>query len=203
MMRHMRARALVVAGVLAAAVPITVGTGPAFAGRLSCTGDAVDLVTPMSSEKHAMVTVKTGDGSGSVIDCSRTVGWHLLIDARSRESLDLGLTITGGHGHDQIIGSFNGDTIHGGAGHDGIHGVGGIDMLFGEGGDDVMSGGDQVDTFFGGTGNDVIFLTFPSEINETETADGGPGRRDVACGPDSNDTLVNIEVANDENRCEL
>ena len=66
------------------------------------------------------------------------------------------LTITGGAGHDRLVGGFGPDSIHGGAGFDTMIGHDGADYLDGESGDDTLQGGNGNDTVLGGAGRDVL-----------------------------------------------
>ncbi|MCC7413216.1 MAG: calcium-binding protein [Gammaproteobacteria bacterium] len=101
-----------------------------------------------------------------------------------------GVTVTGSHGDDVLIGDrgadvligrggndvVNGasgnDRLNGGTGNDRINGGTGNDRLEGAAGDDVLNGGAGADTMLGGTGNDRYWVN-SAQDTVTETATGG------------------------------
>ena len=66
------------------------------------------------------------------------------------------ITVHGGDGRDQILGSPASDRLHGGAGNDLIHGGGGGDELEGDADDDELYGEGGEDELDGGAGNDEL-----------------------------------------------
>jgi Ca2+-binding RTX toxin-like protein len=93
--------------------------------------------------------------------------------------------IEGGAGNDILLGggllvdpTDLGDTIYGGNGNDDIRGNGGDDNLLGESGDDSIIGGLGSDNIFGGTGNDYLrgglnadFFYFDTALNAVSNVD--------------------------------
>ncbi|MBO9545835.1 cadherin domain-containing protein [Caulobacter sp.] len=70
---------------------------------------------------------------------------------------DAGLdSISGGGGNDQIDGGADADTIYGGAGDDSLLGSAGLDEIHGDAGNDTIDGGADADAIDGGDGNDTI-----------------------------------------------
>jgi Ca2+-binding RTX toxin-like protein len=69
-----------------------------------------------------------------------------------------GLTVTGGSGNDNIIGSPFTDTLNGGNGNDYIYGSDGDDNITGGEGNDALKGGNGDDKYYfsSGYGNDII-----------------------------------------------
>ncbi|CAK7053264.1 MAG: hypothetical protein DELT_01099 [Desulfovibrio sp.] len=66
------------------------------------------------------------------------------------------LTINGGDGDNDIIGSSGADTIYGGDGVDTINGGAGNDVIYGGAGNDTLNGGLGNDMIYGGAGNDIL-----------------------------------------------
>ncbi len=64
------------------------------------------------------------------------------------------LTITGGDGNDEIVGSTNLDNLNGGAGNDIINAQDGADLVEGGPGNDALTGSEGNDTMIGGPGAD-------------------------------------------------
>lgn len=89
--------------------------------------------------------------------------------------------ITGGFGHDTLLGLDGNDTLNGGGGDDSLQGGNGGDTLNGGDGNDTLLGGWQADTLDGGSGDDWLI----GDINWLSTT----GARDVLHGGDGNDTL--------------
>lgn len=92
---------------------------------------------------------------------------------------DLGDSIDGGAGNDQILGEGGDDTLVGGAGNDAIWGGLGADSvsggddndtLYGNDNNDWLSGGDGADELYGGSGNDTLIGGGGSDVLE-----GGEG----------------------------
>lgn len=92
--------------------------------------------------------------------------------------------VTGGHGHDRLIGTPGNDTIFGGRGNDTLIGLDGHDYLDGGEGDDLLEGGGGNDTLIGGPGNDTLDGGAGNDV-----LNGGPGD-DVLFGGDGNDLLI-------------
>ena len=89
--------------------------------------------------------------------------------------------ITGGFGHDTLLGLDGNDTLNGGAGDDSLQGGNGTDALNGGYGNDTLLGGWQADTLDGGAGDDRLV----GDINWLSTT----GARDTLRGGDGNDIL--------------
>ncbi|VVT00071.1 Type I secretion C-terminal target domain (VC_A0849 subclass) [Sphingomonas sp. EC-HK361] len=89
--------------------------------------------------------------------------------------------ITGGIGHDTLIGLDGNDTLNGGAGNDSLQGGNGNDTLNGGDGHDMLLGGWQADTLDGGAGDDRLI----GDVNWLSTT----GARDMLRGGDGNDIL--------------
>jgi Ca2+-binding RTX toxin-like protein len=89
--------------------------------------------------------------------------------------------ITGGVGHDTLLGLDGGDTLNGGGGDDSLQGGNGNDALNGGDGNDTLLGGWQADTLDGGTGDDRLV----GDITWLSTT----GARDMLNGGDGNDLL--------------
>ncbi|WP_329091565.1 MULTISPECIES: calcium-binding protein [unclassified Streptosporangium] len=66
------------------------------------------------------------------------------------------LTVFGGEGDDDLLGSVNADDLRGGLGDDSIRGIEGNDMLRGDAGDDDLRGGNEADVLIGGGGDDDL-----------------------------------------------
>ncbi len=66
-------------------------------------------------------------------------------------------SLTGGGGHDVILGTPGDDNINAGAGYDLICAMGGNDTVVAESGSDVVSGGAGNDLINGGSDNDVLY----------------------------------------------
>lgn len=67
------------------------------------------------------------------------------------------LILSGGGGHDILIGGRYDDVLDGGSGHDWLFGMAGNDMLVGGAGRDVVSGGSGNDLLIGGRGRDFLW----------------------------------------------
>lgn len=89
--------------------------------------------------------------------------------------------VTGGFGHDTLLGLDGNDTLNGGGGDDSLQGGNGGDTLNGGDGDDALLGGWQADTLDGGSGDDRLI----GDINWLSTT----GARDALRGGDGNDML--------------
>lgn len=124
------------------------------------------LTTPVSGVTRIVVNAHQGDD------------W-INID---HNSIDIGATIRGGSGNDQLLGGSGNDTISGDSGHDELVGYGGDDTLKGADGDDLLIGGDGRDRLYGGRGDDYLV--------------GGQGN-DLLMGADGNDNLF-AEAGDDQ-----
>lgn len=118
---------------------------------------------------------------------------------QSAEQFQKGVSLYGGVGNDQIVGSTASDFIDGGddndllAGDDGndvITGGSGNDRIAGGGGGDVIDGGDGTDTVYGEDGNDAISggsgndLLWGDRFNQDNAAAGGDDVVDGGLGDD-------------------
>ncbi|WP_318186607.1 putative Ig domain-containing protein [Pelagicoccus enzymogenes] len=140
--------------------------------------DADNSIETISAEGHSGVTV-TGDYSNQTLDFSET-------------NLDGIESISGGAGHDTVIGSDGDDTILASTGNDNLHGGAGDDTF-------LYTQGDGADDFHGGEGNDTVKATgddteividsdFDADNSiETISADGHSGV--TVTGDYSNQTL--------------
>ncbi len=95
-------------------------------------------------------------------------------------------TITGGAGHDSIVGGSGNDiiyagsgttTIAGGSGNESIVGGSGNDIIYATTGNTTIRGGSGHDTIVGGSGNDVIYAT-----TGNTTITGGSGHESIVGG---------------------
>ena len=106
-----------------------------------------------------------GDGAGTIFP------GRLVLYAG-----DLGDTLRGGLGNDEIYGGAGADTLEGREGNDTLTGNGGNDSLAGSVGDDTMVGGAGADSFAGSDGNDTI----RADDDEADTTISGGGGIDAA-----------------------
>ena len=121
-----------------------------------------------------------------------TASLFLVRGAHATVHADLGCTITGTPGADQILGTPGRDVICGLGGDDVLAGAGGNDVLVGGPGKDMLNGGDGADVLEGATGPDML-----NGGNGADVLRGGPGSdklsgdsgRDVVFGGDGNDTI--------------
>jgi len=100
-------------------------------------------VERLSSANHALTTALTL--TGNVRDN----------DVYGGQGID---TLSGGGGHDILLGFGGGDTLDGGSGNDLLLGMGGDDAIDGGEGNDQLWGGDGTNTLTGGAGNDIYFI---------------------------------------------
>jgi len=107
--------------------------------------------------------------------------------------VEAGQIISGGNGHQSLVGTTGPDTMNGGNGDDSvdgndgddtINGGNGDDILVGGRGNDVMRGGNGIDWIHGGIGNDSI-----DGGNGADALNGGTGD-DVLTGGNGNDLFV-------------
>lgn len=82
------------------------------------------------------------------------------------------ITLDGGSGDDEIMGSVGDDTIDGGSGNDSILANLGVDTIDSGSGDDTIIGGDGNDTATMGSGADV-FVWNPGDDNDIVDGDSG------------------------------
>jgi Ca2+-binding RTX toxin-like protein len=91
------------------------------------------------------------------------------------------LTIDGGAGNDEIVGSTDPDKLYGRDGNDVINAQDGVDIVEGGAGDDSLTGSEGNDTIVGGTGADSFSAGYGDDLldaddGEADTAfNGGPG----------------------------
>lgn len=107
-----------------------------------------------------------GTGLGGVLSAAFTMdGENLKIDAVSSSAAQVGVTLQGFEGSDEMIGTSFGDTLYGGSGgdymsaNDGddvISGDDGKDKIYGNKGNDELSGDSGKDKIFGGNGGDTV-----------------------------------------------
>jgi hypothetical protein len=67
-----------------------------------------------------------------------------------------GVALSGGNGHDNMVGTAGEDSLNGGNGNDVLSGLGGHDLLLGGNGTDSLYGGSGNDVLAGGSGNDLL-----------------------------------------------
>lgn len=107
--------------------------------------------------------------------------------------LNAPVTLIGGDGDDQLVGSLKASLIEGGAGNDRLIGGPGNDQLNGNAGDDTLLGDAGNDVLVGGLGDDVIDgVTGQDTLNGGNGDDlmrGGEGD-DFLQGQEGNDTLL-------------
>lgn len=85
---------------------------------------------------------------------------------------DLGDTLTGGDGNDELYGGAGDDTLSGRDGNDTLDGAAGVDSVAGNDGDDQLTGGPGLDSLIGGGGAD----TLRGDDGEADAnLNGGPG----------------------------
>lgn len=80
--------------------------------------------------------------------------------------------VSGGRGHDRLIGSSRTETLEGAGGNDTIRGLGGSDLLVGNDGGDLLVGGRGRDRAEGGNGADRFLM----KDRTRDRIFGGPGR---------------------------
>jgi Ca2+-binding RTX toxin-like protein len=97
---------------------------------------------------------------------------------------DIGVTLLGGNGDDELVGDADDDTLSGGNGDDTLYGMDGSDTLAGDNGSDVLDGGEGDDDLRGGRGDDVIL----GAAGEDHLA--GDQGHDILFGGADNDKLV-------------
>jgi Ca2+-binding RTX toxin-like protein len=151
--RNMRARVVVVTGILLAVILsglLVVGPS-AGAGSRTCL------------DRKATIVGKSGN---DVI--YGTNGSDVIVGGRGADQ------IHGLGGDDFICGEGGRDILTGGSGDDELSGGGGGDAIFGGSGDDFLNGGDQADQLGGGSGDDGMqgdaLLNSPNDA-----CDGGDG----------------------------
>lgn len=79
----------------------------------------------------------------------------MLVAAATLRSID-GLSITGGKGNDNLVGTKEWDFIKGKGGNDKVNGKQGDDIIYGNGGNDRLSGSRGSDYVYGNAGGDVV-----------------------------------------------
>lgn len=118
-------------------------------------------------------------------------GVERLIGTRFDDELSAALdthyavTMFGGRGDDEIIGSSRGDRLSGDAGSDRIDGNEGNDRLYGGAGADTLQGLEGRDEMYGGAGADVLrgFDGYGLDRDEADTMYGGSGRDRLEANP--------------------
>ena len=140
-------------------------------------GDVVDFSgnSPLNSEANIEATSVSeirihGSSKNDNINLSQ-------VDRASFPNLEK-VTIFGGHGEDQIIGSEIADLIFGGKHADHINSRGGDDTIYGGPGHDEMLGGSGADKLYGGNGQDRLFgnLAHSDLDGQQDTLQGGRGK---------------------------
>jgi Ca2+-binding RTX toxin-like protein len=97
---------------------------------------------------------------------------------------DLGGTVLGLGGNDDIFGDSGNDFLDGGAGDDLLGGAGGNDVIFGGEGNDTINGGRGTNSLYGNEGNDLIHGVLNPDLIR-----GGRGD-DLLRGYEGNDSLA-------------
>ncbi|WP_338503746.1 Calx-beta domain-containing protein [Sphingomonas kaistensis] len=102
-----------------------------------------------------------------------------------------------------VTGIADGITLHGGNGVDNLLGTGGEDLLFGDNGDDRLFGLDGHDRLDGGRGNDQLFGGRGNDLliggQGDDRLEGGAGRDSfVLSARGGNDVILDFDIANDK-----
>ena len=111
-----------------------------------------DAATP-----HAVNQIEFDDGTKLDIAAVKQL---MLQGSEGNDQLyayEVGSTLSGFGGDDNLYGRTGKDVLDGGVGNDRLYGGMGNDQLSGGDGNDVLSGGDGDDVLNGGTGNDALF----------------------------------------------
>lgn len=91
--------------------------------------------------------------------------------------------LSGGFGHDRLIGGDRPESIKGGRGNDTILAGHGADTVYGNSGRDLIHGGRGNDDLFGGPQNDTLYGNSGNDLVRGgpggDRLSGGPGRDDV------------------------
>ena len=138
-------------------------------------GAGIDTVSYASESSSVVVNLETGAGTG--------------ISATGTDTLTNFENIVGSAFGDTLTGREDmGSTIRGRAGHDEIYGGGSGDVLYGNRGDDTIFGGNGGDTIYGGNGADVLYSgTGPNPTNIIGPFDS---HNNYLYGGNNDDTLV-------------
>lgn len=130
-------------------------------------------------------------GNGSIV--SGDAGDNIL-----RAVADLGFTLNGMGGADQLIGTGGEDTLNGGLGNDLLEGFAGNDTLHGDEGDDVFRGGTGKDVMIGDAGTDradyaeitaALTVTLDGLANDGQVGEEDNVQTDVVRGGSVADSL--------------
>ena len=155
------------------------------------TSGGADTVTLGTLNNVPLITLNV-DGQGGAD----------TIDASGADFGRVRVSLAGGDGHDEILGSPGPETLAGGAGNDRLIAAGGNDLLKGhaglddlrgDNGDDTLLGGEDDDVLYGGLGDDSLNggngFDFADGEEGDDTARGGNGN-DTLVGSDGNDSLL-------------
>jgi Ca2+-binding RTX toxin-like protein len=144
------------------------GTGDGAADNVTVEGtngaDNIQVAGAGSSYSvvglHASVTVAGSEGANDALVVEAR-GGNDSVDASGLAAGVVGLTVDGGTGNDQIVGSQGADVLIGGDGNDLIEGGRGNDIMFGGAGDDIFTWdpGDGSDVIEGQGGHDTMQFT--------------------------------------------
>ncbi len=185
-----------------------------LAPRVEVLGNGVPIpaLTPTAAGTLTKITI-AGDNGNNVIDLSGistadfSASLEIIVDAGDGDdtitgSADIGATLNGNDGADQITGGtaadqINGnngmDALSGGLGADTINGGDGADVVNGDKGNDVLNGNSGKDTINGNDGNDVVDAGagIDSVLGGigNDTLDGG-SNGDEVFGEAGNDSLL-------------
>ena len=159
-------------------------------GTLSITGTSASeaiIARSGDSTDGAETTLASLDGIGHVFDASDVSMLSVVAGAGDDFVLLNGLTqpasVSGGDGHDRILGGFGNDSLSGNAGVDWIEAGSGDDRLAGNGAKDLLGAGEGNDRLHGGAGNDTL-----AGQSGDDTLKGGGGD-DIIIGGDDADFL--------------
>jgi VCBS repeat-containing protein len=114
--------------------------------RYVADNDAFDALAPGQTAVDTFTyTVTDGHGLTSTATVSVTV-----------TGIADGVSLAGGNGQDNLVGTGGEDSLNGGNGNDVLSGQSGHDLLIGGNGTDTLDGGSGNDVLAGGNGNDVL-----------------------------------------------
>ena len=116
-------------------------------GNLSVIVDGQEQATQIAAASVTQLVIQGGDGRNSI---------NLMSVSAAQFPNLAAITINGGAGADQILGSPLPESIVGGDGNDWIYAGPGSDLLVGGTGNDTLLGGANADTLQGDDGNDTL-----------------------------------------------
>lgn len=116
--------------------------------------DLIDSTLSTDTSTGTNTDTSTDTGADKSTDTSTDTNTTESSDPTTTESEPSQNIISGGAGHDRLIGTSNDDVISGSDGHDKLYGNAGNDQLYGGDGHDTLSGGSGADILTGDSGRD-------------------------------------------------